>query len=239
MARKRPRPARFTTKEASIAYYTKYAHGTIARYALGYCRCAACVEGGRQYRAAGRRLTSTSRVLRKLRELRRQGVGRRAVAEAIGSNARHLQRIINGRARVSIALEQKILAVTAAARFDCGIMPANNARRWLGRLLDEGYNVAQLADMAGLDPGTVRHMLDGHSARACSIDKVQAVYDETFKTLGAARVEIAASRVKREERVRLTPERGQTAAGGVHPWRLDDRAGFLRWQSTRSAGGRP
>lgn len=136
----------------------RFAHGTRARYVAG-CRCAPCTTANREY-ARGRALAlvrggwnglvSSEKARTHLLELRRAGIGRRAVAASCDVALSIIAGIASGeRRQIRAATERKILAVDAGARSDASLVPAKATWAAVKRLRKLGLPKAEIARRMG------------------------------------------------------------------------------------------
>lgn len=134
-------------------------HGDRLRYMAG-CRCLPCraansrYESGRQAARKGgdwNGLVSAKRARAHILKLSRQGVGRRAIAEASDVGATVIFQIRSGKKlRIRKRTEKKILSVTAAAVAGGALVPAERTLRLINRLIQvEGFTKAEIARRLG------------------------------------------------------------------------------------------
>lgn len=133
-------------------------HGMRLKY-MGGCRCLLCRAANSSYetsRALARKngdwngLVPANAARRRLRKLSRQGVGRRAVAEACGVGLTTLVEIKSGRKQLIRArTERKILNVDRWAVAGAGHVPAERTWKIIAWLIDEGFSKAEIARRLG------------------------------------------------------------------------------------------
>jgi len=133
-------------------------HDTAARYRTG-CRCDGCRRAyaavQRDRRARVKRnecdwIVSADMAREHLIELRKAGVGKRAVMDCTGISDVVLMEIRNGkRQRIRQSTEEKIMRVTEDARSG-GALVSGKPSTWLiDELIGHGYTMAQLATHLG------------------------------------------------------------------------------------------
>jgi lambda repressor-like predicted transcriptional regulator len=202
----------------------RHEHGTHACYALDRCRCPSCAAANRSYEARRTRdrayghtdLVGATIVRQHIAALAATGIGLKTLAARSGVSHGALWKIVYGvpstgrppSRRVHRATANKILAVPAeplrVAADHARIRATGTARR-LRALIANGWSVAKLAQLAGvnrqaLDPllddaGDFWRLVHARHARA-----VAALYDRLWNTPSPAdqwRDKIAASRARR------------------------------------------
>lgn len=133
-------------------------HGDRLRYGAG-CRCDDCRAANAAYererikaRAAGdwNGLVPGDKARAYIRNLSRQGVGRRAIGAASDVGDTTLSAIRSGRKRqIRARTERAILAVTKAMASDHALVSAGRTWQRIHELLDEDYTEAFLAKQLG------------------------------------------------------------------------------------------
>ena len=146
------------TRPADMSPPERFPHGTRARY-VSRCRCDECRRANREYaheRAIAKvygktnELVSAGPVRKHLLKLRRQGVGRRTVAEACDVSCTILSEVIVGTKRqVRRRTAERVLAVTREAIADHAPVSAKLTWYRIGVLLEEGFTKAELARRFG------------------------------------------------------------------------------------------
>jgi hypothetical protein len=134
-------------------------HGTRIKY-IGGCKCMLCRAANSRYeteRHAARKagdwngIVDTDKARRHLKMLSRNGVGRRAVADASDIAGTILSEIRSGkRKRIRARTERKILAVTKEALSGGALVDADLTWKKIDELLDEGFTKGGLALRLGM-----------------------------------------------------------------------------------------
>lgn len=146
--------------KSAVELGARFDHGTRMRYRSG-CHCSKCRRSNTDYenerrraRAAGdwNGIVQADKARRHLIELRRAGVGRRAVRMATDVSRTVLQTISAGKKqRIRRRTERLILAVTPAAACDGAYIPATRTWWEINQLLREGFTKARISAEIGQD----------------------------------------------------------------------------------------
>lgn len=120
-------------------------HGTRSRYVTDRCRCEDCrAANAAYYHEAKKRVApatvGAARARRHLIDLRRQGIGNKAVAATAGMSTTTVQEVVSGDVTsIRPETEQKILGVSAANVVDNGYVDAGPTWRIIEKLLAAGW----------------------------------------------------------------------------------------------------
>lgn len=162
-------------------------HGTRIRY-VGGCRCLPCRAANSSYeamRARERRegnwngIVSAERARAHIDELARQGLGRRAVADASGIGVTCIQKIKSGRKRrIRRETERLILAVTKGAIKGGSRVPARRTWAYLNHLLGLGLTRGELARRLGSRAATPILQVRRDFVKAATEARAKALYLE-------------------------------------------------------------
>lgn len=135
----------------------KHPHGVRLRYVAG-CRCTDCRKANSRYeneRQKARRngdwngIVPATDARQHILRLRRQGIGRRAIAAASDVPETIICEIVRGKPNIRARTSRKILAVTPAMRSDGALVPAARTWQLINRLIEEEYTVQFLARRLG------------------------------------------------------------------------------------------
>lgn len=107
--------------------------------------CGACVERATVWDG----LVPADRACAHLLELRRAGIGYKAVADACDVAASALGRILAGESAIRASTERRILAVDAGARADGSRVPARATNAIVRKLRARGFTLQHLAELLG------------------------------------------------------------------------------------------
>lgn len=175
-------------------------HGTRGRYVFGAhgqdrahgCRCPACAEANRAYarysakrvrlnRAHGawaRPYVDPTASRDHIEILRRQGLGRRRIAELAGLNQKAVGNIISNRsAQIRRETEQAILAVTAHPA-GAALVDAGPTWDLINELLAAGVTKARIGQAVTGNPTTKALQLRASTVLARTAERVQALHRE-------------------------------------------------------------
>jgi hypothetical protein len=159
-----------------------FAHGTRSRYVSARCRCARCRRANREYGRAREGqpyngLVSTLPARKHLQKLARQGVGRRAVADASDVALSIVRAIGQGRKPwCRASTRDALLEITTQARADGALVNATSTRRLLGLLLEEGFTKKRLAALLGSRAKTPALQITAKKITAKNALKVKRLY---------------------------------------------------------------
>ncbi len=133
-------------------------HGTRLRYMAG-CKCVPCRAANSSYeveRSAARKrgewngIVSAKNARRHINELSKQGLGRRAIADASDVCTSTIQKIKAGRKKqIRAETEKRILDVSKEAIADGSLVCAKGTWQKIERLLNEGFTKKELAQRLG------------------------------------------------------------------------------------------
>jgi hypothetical protein len=143
----------------SAAQLSKYRdHGDRLRY-MGGCRCDLCRKANSAYESMRKRarkagdfngIVPAAKARSHMLKLRRQSVGRRAIAAATDIADTILSDILSGRKKkIRARTERKILAVDPAMASDRAIISSAKTLELIADLIDEGYTQAFLCERMG------------------------------------------------------------------------------------------
>lgn len=162
-------------------------HGTRARYIAGRCRCMLCRASNARYaqaRAQAKRRGETDRVvpsgvaLAHLLELRRHGVGKRAVRDAASVSYSTIYRILHGK-RCRESAIRRILALDAWAISAGAVASARitaETRRRIALLVEEGYTKGFIARALGAKSRNLQIAKPGTRVLARTAANVERLY---------------------------------------------------------------
>lgn len=177
-----PRPADLPFTE----HFQSMPCGTRAKYVAGGCRCMLCRAANSRYeteRALARKngdwngLVSAPDVRTHLLKLSKEGVGRRAVADAAGVARSIVAAIRSGKKEtVRARTAARLLAVTKDAVADHALVSANRTWRQINRLLAEGFTKSELTRRLGSKSKTPALQLKRAQVTARSAMKVDRLY---------------------------------------------------------------
>ncbi|HUE29887.1 MAG TPA: hypothetical protein VMR79_03380 [Verrucomicrobiae bacterium] len=95
-------------------------------------------------------LVDAGKCRRKIRALRKRGIGRRSIADAAGVASSSIGEISRGtKTQVRLSTEARILNLDAGAAAGGTIVDASPTQRLIGRLLEEGFTRRELAKRLG------------------------------------------------------------------------------------------
>lgn len=137
-------------------------HGVRIKY-VGGCRCELCRQANTRYESERQRarkrgdwngVVDCAAAIAHMKKLRKQGLGRRAIAESSGVPDSVLHELLQGRRRgIRARTERKIMAVTTDCRADHATIDARATWRLIDELLAEGYTRTRLANELGQKSG--------------------------------------------------------------------------------------
>lgn len=161
----------------------RHPHGVRVRYMAG-CRCLKCRMANTNYETARARaraagdwngIVDAAPARQHIRQLSRQGVGYKLVAEAADLPTSLVFGIRTGeRPRARARTVRKILEVNHACRGDAALVSAKSTWRRIEALLEEGYTKAGLAKMLGYKSPALQFRRDKVTVRTRA--KVERLY---------------------------------------------------------------
>ena len=160
-------------------------HGTRHRY-LGGCRCVPCRAANSRYsceRAAAQRagdwrgFVPAALVLGHIQQLRKGGIGYKAIAAAAGLAKSTLAMILTGK-RLLIRRHHaiRILRVNRSAVVDCAVVPAGPTWRLLNELREAGYTKTFLAKQLRSRAKRRSLQIEARWITALTASKVERLY---------------------------------------------------------------
>jgi hypothetical protein len=175
--------------------------------------CGVCVERATVWDG----LVSPERARAHLMQLRRAGVGYKAVAAACDVSASTLTEILDRVGPIRASTERRILAVDTGARADGARIDAKKTNRLIAEILAKGFTRRHVATLIGYSS----------KATALQVGKGKRVTAST-----AARVAKLARRIERGE---VQPVRATADATAERAWLVGllDRGVDARWLSAR------
>ena len=179
----RLQPSIQSLKPATILGASK-PHGTRLRYMAG-CKCDDCRAANTNYekeRARARKrgewngIVSANKAKRHLDKLSRQGVGRRAVADATDISQTTLCKIRKGiRRNIRAETEKLILAVNRKVASDHALIDAAPTKKLIATMMSWGNTKSSLANMLGL-VGSLQVYAD--TITVSKANKIQVLHDQ-------------------------------------------------------------
>lgn len=165
----------------------RFRHGTRARYVAGRCRCDDCRRANREYartRAAGERngVVDSSSARAHLEQLRRAGIGTRAVSSAADVGRTVLKKILAGQ-KVRALIVKRVLAVDELAASDGAAIRAGPTRLAIRRMLAMGLPKAEIAQRLGYKNPALQ--LNGRRVTARNALRVRRLLDEVLAEVAA------------------------------------------------------
>jgi hypothetical protein len=171
----------------------RHPHGTRVRYVTG-CKCMLCRAANSRYESARKiarengdwnGLIPADRARAHLRNLARNGIGRRLVADISGVGNTILQEVKMGRKRtIRARTERAILAVTIEARASRTLVKAAPVWAQINRLLREGFTQAELARRLGSKAKHPALQLRGHVITAQNAMRVERLHAQVMAGSG-------------------------------------------------------
>lgn len=199
--------------------------GTFARYKVGGCRCPKCREAHRVYAADRRRQIAYGRwnpwvdatpVREHVRELQRQGMGRRRIGALAGVDQSMIWRLEHGipslgrgpTSKLRKATADRVLAVQAGldAVADSALIDATGTHRRIQALVAAGWSLSKIALRLGVQPANMSTTMSRTRLYASTVRAVRGLYDELWDCPSPAGT--PGERAARTQAYRFAAERG-------------------------------